>query len=84
LFVKPDICFFVGGHKVCKLEHKTTFGLWPYSHPLIVFSGYETTSSYLLHQYVVRINCEQFLVMHCMCVHTPVSSLFKLAHLWSA
>lgn len=61
LCLKPGTRFFVGGHKVCRLEHKSAFSLWPCSHPLIIISSYKTIHSCLLHQGFVRISCEQSL-----------------------
>lgn len=74
LYVKPGTRFFVGGHKVCRLEHKSAFSLWPCSHPLIIISSYKTKYSQLLHQGFVGISCEQSLAVPCS-AHSSVLTL---------
>lgn len=53
LCVKPGTLSFVGGHKVCRLEHKSAFSLWPCSHPLIIISRYKMIYSYCF----IRVLC---------------------------
>lgn len=74
LYVNPGTRFFVGGHKVCRLEHKSAFSLWPCSRPLIIISSYKTKYSQLLHQGFVGISCEQSLAVPCS-AHSSVLTL---------
>lgn len=53
LCVKAGTLFFVGGHKVSRLEHKSTFSLWPCSHPLIIISRNKAIYSYCF----IRVLC---------------------------
>lgn len=74
LLVKPGISFFVGGHKVCRLEHKTTFSFWPYRYPLIFISSNKPHTHSCFTNMLWGLTVSSFL-NRTACAHTRVLAL---------